>query len=80
MEQIVEVILTSGRSAIDMTLYILMPIMVVMLALMKLLDTKGVLAILARALAPVVIVFGIPGLGVFALVRWDVKNQVCELH
>ena len=69
MEQIVEVILTSGRSAIDMTLYILMPIMVVMLALMKLLDTKGVLAILARALAPLVKVFGIPGLGVFALLK-----------
>lgn len=69
MEQIVEVILASGRSAIDMTLYILMPIMVVMLALMKLLDTKGVLAILARGLAPLVKVFGIPGLGVFALLK-----------
>ncbi|MCO4758645.1 MAG: nucleoside recognition family protein [Oceanospirillaceae bacterium] len=69
MEQIVEVILASGRSAIDMTLYILMPIMVVMLALMKLLDTKGMLAILARALAPLVKVFGVPGLGVFALLK-----------
>jgi len=69
MEQVVEVILVSGKAAIDMALYILMPIMVVMLAVMKLLDTKGVLAFLARALTPFVKVFGVPGLGVFALLK-----------
>lgn len=69
MEQVVEVILVSGKAAIDMALYILMPIMVVMLAVMKLLDTKGVLAFLARVLTPFVKVFGVPGLGVFALLK-----------
>ncbi|WP_372830860.1 nucleoside recognition domain-containing protein [Pontibacterium sp.] len=69
MEQLVEVILASGRTAIDMALYILMPIMVVMLALMKLMDAKGILAFFARLLSPVVKVFGIPGLGVFALIK-----------
>nr|WP_228050718.1 nucleoside recognition domain-containing protein [Pontibacterium sinense] len=52
-----------------MALYILMPIMVVMLALMKLMDAKGILAFFARLLSPVVKVFGIPGLGVFALIK-----------
>lgn len=69
MEQVVEIILASGRSAIDMALYILMPIMVVMLALMKLMDAKGVLAVSARVLAPFVKVFGVPGLGVFAMLK-----------
>ncbi|WP_315982869.1 hypothetical protein [Aliamphritea spongicola] len=41
MEQIVPLILESGRTAIDMALYLLMPVMVVMLALMKLLEAKG---------------------------------------
>ncbi|MDI3323526.1 nucleoside recognition domain-containing protein [Pontibacterium granulatum] len=69
MEQVVEIILASGRSAIDMALYILMPIMVVMLALMKLMDAKGVLAVSARILALFVKVFGVPGLGVFAMLK-----------
>ncbi|MGB0466531.1 MAG: nucleoside recognition domain-containing protein [Pontibacterium sp.] len=69
MEQIITVILESGRAAIDMVLYILLPIMVVMLALMKLLEVKGVLAWVANLLSPVLRVFGVPGLGVFAMVK-----------
>ncbi|MBY4676278.1 nucleoside recognition domain-containing protein [Marinobacterium arenosum] len=69
MEQIIGVILESGRSAVDMTLYILLPIMVVMLALMKLLDAKGVLAWVANQLEPLLKIFGLPGLGVFAIIK-----------
>lgn len=69
MEQIIAVILESGRSAVDMVLYILLPIMVVMLSIMKLLDAKGVLAWIANKLTPVLRIFGIPGLGIFAMVK-----------
>lgn len=69
MQQFIEIILASGRTAIDMTLYLLLPIMVVMLALTKLLDAKGVLAWLAGVLTPVVKWFGLPGLGVFAVLK-----------
>ncbi|WP_271273616.1 nucleoside recognition family protein [Aliamphritea hakodatensis] len=69
MEQIVPLILESGRTAIDMALYLLMPVMVVMLALMKLLEAKGVLAFMANRLSPLLRVFGIPGMGVFAIVK-----------
>jgi len=69
MEQIINVILESGRSAVDMALYILLPVMVVMLALMKLLDAYGVLARIANLLAPLLRIFGIPGLGIFAMVK-----------
>ncbi len=69
MEQVINVILESGRSAVDMALYILLPVMVVMLAVMKLLDAYGVLARIANLLAPLLRIFGVPGLGIFAMVK-----------
>lgn len=69
MEQIINLILESGRAGIDMGLYIMLPIMVVMLALMKLLDAKGVLSWISNMLAPVTRIFGVPGLGLFAMIK-----------
>lgn len=69
MEQIIAVILDSGRTGLDMGLYILLPIMVVMSAFMKLLDAKGVLSWISNLLAPVARIFGIPGLGIFAMIK-----------
>ena len=69
MAQIVDILLQSGKSAIELSLYILLPIMVVMMALMKLLEAKGVLAFVARLLTPVLKPFGIPGIGVFAILQ-----------
>lgn len=69
MEFIISIILDSGRTALDMAIYVLMPIMVVMLALMKLLDAKGILSRVANFLAPVSGIFGVPGIGVFAMVK-----------
>ena len=66
MEQIINVILDSGRSALDMALYMLLPIMVIMLAIMKLLDAKGILAWISNLLAPISRLAGIPGIGIFA--------------
>lgn len=69
MESIISVILQAGRTGIELALYVLLPIMVVMLALMKLLEARGVLAWVANALAPVLRIFGLPGLGIFAMVK-----------
>jgi len=69
MEAIISVILQAGRTGIELALYVLLPIMVVMLALMKLLEARGVLAWVANALAPVLRIFGLPGLGIFAMVK-----------
>ncbi len=69
MERLVEIVLQSGKSAIDLTLYVLLPVMVVMMAVMRLLEAKGVLAFVARLLAPVVRPFGVPGVGVFAILQ-----------
>jgi len=69
LEQFITLALEAGRAGLDMALYILLPIMVIMLALMKLLDAKGVLSWLANKLAPFTRIFGIPGLGVFAIIK-----------
>lgn len=69
MEQIISVILDSGKSALDMALYMLLPIMVIMLAIMKLLDARGVLAWVSNLLAPISRLAGIPGIGIFAMIK-----------
>lgn len=43
--------------------------MVFMMAVMRLLEAKGVLASVARLLAPVLRPFGVPGIGVFAMLQ-----------
>lgn len=69
MAGIIDILLQSGKSALELALYVLLPIMVVMMALMKLLEAKGVLAFVARLLTPVLKPFGIPGVGVFAILQ-----------
>lgn len=64
-----EIILEAGRSAVELTLYLLLPILVVMMALMRILEAKGVLAFIARLLTPVLRPFGVPGMGVFAMLQ-----------
>jgi spore maturation protein SpmA len=43
MEILIEVVLKAGRSAVELSLFILLPVMVVMLTFMRLLEAKGVL-------------------------------------
>lgn len=69
MEILIDVILRAGRSAVELSLFILLPVMVVMLSLMRLLEAKGVLDWLVAKLAPVLKPFGLTGLGVFAALQ-----------
>jgi len=69
MEEAVRIILVSGKSALDLALYTLLPVLVVMMALMKLVEARGILALVARLLQPVLRVFGIPGAGAFAMLQ-----------
>lgn len=61
--------LASGRTALDLALYLLLPVMVIMLAMMQALEARGLLARVARLLAPPLRPFGIPGTGVFAMLQ-----------
>jgi|SRR5689334_22722464 len=69
MLTVIDILLRSGKSAVELSLYTLLPIMVVMMALMKVLEAKGVLGFVARVLTPILKPFGIPGIGVFAILQ-----------
>jgi spore maturation protein SpmB len=69
MEIIVDIILKAGRSAVELSLFVLLPVMVVMLTLMRLLEARGILDHVVGRLAPVLKPFGLNGLGVFAALQ-----------
>lgn len=69
MEIVIEIILRAGRSAVELSLFILLPVMVVMLSLMRLLEAKGALDWLVARLAPLLRPLGLTGLGVFAALQ-----------
>jgi spore maturation protein SpmB len=69
LEEFIKIVLASGRTALELALYVLLPIMVIMMALMKLVEAKGLLALVARIISPVLKVFGVPGAGVFAMLQ-----------
>lgn len=58
MDVLIEVLLRAGRSAVELSLFVLLPVMVVMLSLMRFLEARGVLDWLVDKTAPVVKPFG----------------------
>ncbi|MFW5994383.1 MAG: nucleoside recognition domain-containing protein [Halanaerobiaceae bacterium] len=69
MQTVVDLIITSGETGVDLALYLLLPVLVVLMALMRVLEDKGILAFIAEKLSPVLVIFGLPGLGVFAMIQ-----------
>lgn len=69
MDQISTVILSSGRSAVELALFILLPIMIVMLSLMRWMESVGWLTQVVRFATPALRPFGLNGLGVFAVTQ-----------
>lgn len=62
MDLLIEIILKAGRSAVELSLFVLLPVMVVMLPLRRLLEARGVLDRGVVRLAPL--------LKPFDLARW----------
>lgn len=69
MDILIDVILRAGRSAVELSLFVLLPVMVVMLSLMRLLEARGALDWLVARLAPALRPLGLTGLGVFAALQ-----------
>ncbi len=69
MDILIDIILKAGRSAIELALFILLPVMVVMLSLMRLLEARGALDWLVARLTPLLRPFGLTGLGSFAALQ-----------
>lgn len=69
MDILVDVILRAGRSAVELALFTLLPMMVVMLSLMRLLEARGVIDQVVAHLGPLLRPAGLTGLGVFAALQ-----------
>ncbi len=69
MDILIDIILKAGRSAVELALFILLPVMVVMLSLMRLLEARGALDRVVTLLAPALRPLGLTGLGVFAALQ-----------
>lgn len=69
MEILIDIILKAGRSAVELSLFVLLPVMVVMLSLMRLLEARRALDWVVANLAPLLKPFGLTGLGVFAALQ-----------
>ncbi|MBX9635374.1 MAG: nucleoside recognition domain-containing protein [Magnetospirillum sp.] len=69
MNELITVILPAGRSAMELSLFVLLPVMVVMLSIMRMLEAWGVLDWLVARIAPLLRPFGLTGLGVFAALQ-----------
>ena len=69
MDLLIDVILRAGRSAVELSFFVLLPVMIVMLSLMRMLEARGVLDWTVARIAPLLRPFGLTGLGVFAAVQ-----------
>lgn len=69
LEELVKIMLQSGKAGLDLALYTLLPVLAIMMAAMKVVEARGLLALVARILQPALRLFGIPGAGVFAILQ-----------
>jgi len=69
MEILIDIILKAGRSAVELSLFVLLPVMVVMLSLMRLLEARNALDWVVARSAPLLKPVGLTGLGVFAALQ-----------
>ena len=67
--ELIDLVLKAGRAAVELSLFVLLPIMVVMLCLMRLLEARGVMDWVVARLAPVLRPVGLTGLSVFAALQ-----------
>ena len=69
MDVWIGMMLEAGKTGVNLSLYVILPIMVIMMAVMKVLDEKGVLLAMAGVFTPVLVIFGLPGIGVLAVIQ-----------
>ena len=76
---LIGIIMSAGKSSVDVALYTLLPIMVVMLMIMKYLEVRGVLDVIVRWIAPLLKPFGLSGMSAFALIQMNFVSFAAPL-
>lgn len=66
---LIEIIMASGKTSVDIALYTLLPVMVVMLCVMKILEAKGIMETIVEWMARFLKPFGLTGMSSFALIQ-----------
>jgi spore maturation protein SpmB len=79
MDATINVVLHAGRSAVDVALYTLLPIMVLMMIGMRVLEASGALDRVVALLSPIVHPFGLSGLGALAMIQISFVSFVAPL-
>jgi spore maturation protein SpmB len=79
MDAAIDVVLHAGRSAVDVALYTLLPIMALMMIAMRVLEASGILDRIVALLSPIVRPFGLTGLGVLAMIQISFVSFVAPL-
>ena len=79
METLIALILQAGKDALNVSLYILLPIMVVMMILVKILDVTGLLNKFTAVCAPFTRPFGLTGLSLLAMIQISFVSFVAPL-
>ncbi|MCG8428384.1 MAG: hypothetical protein MI754_13595 [Chromatiales bacterium] len=69
MSEFSNLILVSGKAGVELALFIFLPVMIIMLTVMRLLEARGALDWVVTKVSPLFHHFGIPGIGVFALIQ-----------
>lgn len=77
--ELINIIMTVGRSAVELALFVLLPIMVVMLCLMRLAEAAGVLDLVVAKLAPALRPAGLTGLSLFAMIQVNLVSFAAPL-
>lgn len=74
MEILSRLILEAGKDGIELALFVILPIMLVMLTVIRLLERIGIMRVLVRGFEPILKPFGVPGLGVVAMLQTLLVN------
>ena len=79
MEEFIELVLRAGRVTVDVSLYTLLPVMVVMMVMMRFLENYGFIERLTPIFAPLLRPFGLSGLSVLALIQTSLVSFIAPL-
>ncbi|MCB1757852.1 MAG: nucleoside recognition domain-containing protein [Gammaproteobacteria bacterium] len=69
VSEFIRIILEAGRAGVELGLFVVLPIMIVMLTLMRILEGWGLLDWIVDRIAPLLRPFGLTGMGVFAMLQ-----------
>jgi hypothetical protein len=67
--ELINIVMTAGKSAVEISLFILLPIMAISLSVMRLLEAAGVMDWIVARLVPFLRPLGLSGLSIFALLQ-----------